>query len=482
VTSKSGNGDLEAQLQRLQPGDHLCCIYGTGEEHRALVTAFVRQGLERGEKTLYIVDAHTSREVLAYLERDGVDAGSCLETGRLVILDADASYLKGGRFDPDGMIALLQDETDRAVAEGHGALRVTGEMTWALRGMEGSERLMEYEAKLNRFLPSSRCLAICQYDRNRFGAGVLLDVLSTHPIAVIGTDVVENFYYLSPDDFLGPDPDARRLESWVESLRERKRSDQEIQVLVRVAESAGDAILGVSEGGIVLSWNAGAERMYGYTAAQAVGKPLSLLYPQDRRDEAARLCDMVSRGRRIVRRETVHRHRDGSPMEVAYTLSPLKDPKGRPGGASLVVRDIREQREEEQDRIARIKEELLSLEGLHENDRTRVSAGSYGIQSVREAMPETFNELVRQFQEAVELGLQGEVHGRGAELTERLRTMAEHLGFLKAGPRDVVEIYTQALRRAGREESAGAKARARADQGRLAALELMGHLVSCYRH
>ena len=481
MATRAGSGDLEAQLQRLQPGDHLCCIYRTGEEHRALVTAFVRQGLERGEKILYIVDAHTSREVLGYLERVGVDADSCLETGRLVILDADASYLRDGRFDPDGMIALLRGETERALAEGYGALRVTGEMTWALRGMEGSDRLMEYEAKLNRFLPSSRCLAICQYDRNRFGAGVLLDVLSTHPIAVIGTDVVENFYYLSPDDFLGPDPDARRLESWVESLLERKRSDQEIQVLVRVAESAGDAILGVSGDGIVLSWNAGAERMYGYTAAQAVGRPLSLLYPEDRKDEAARLCDMVARGRRIVRRETVHRHRDGSSIEVAFTLSPLRDPKVRSEGASLVVRDIRKQREEEQDRIARIKEELLSLEGLHENDGTRVSADTYGNQSVREGVPETFKELVRQFTEAVELGLQAEVHGRGPEVTERLRTMAEHLGFLKAGPRDVVEIYTQARRRTSR-EGTGAKTRARAGQGRLAALELMGHLVSYYRN
>jgi PAS domain S-box-containing protein len=480
VASRPGHGDLEAQLMQLQPGDHLCCIYRTGDEHKALVTPFLRQGLERGEKTLYIVDAHASREVLGYLESEGIDPAPMLEAGQLVILDADASYLKGGRFDPDGMIGLLREETERALVEGYGALRVTGEMTWALRGREGSDRLMEYEAKLNRFLPSSRCLAICQYDRNRFGAGVLLDVLSTHPIAVIGTEVVENFYYLSPDDFLGPDIEERRLDSWLESLLERKRSDDEIRVIVRVAESAGDALLGVDEEGTVISWNAGAERMYGYTATQAVGRPLSFLYPDDRTSEAADLCALVARGGRILRRETVHRQRDGSIMEVALTLSPLRDRNGRSTGASLVVRDIREQRRQEADRIARIKEELLSLEGLHETGRTRVSAETYGHRDVRTGYPEVFEELVRQFTAAMDLGLREEVYGKREAARDRLIAMAEHLGYLKAGPRDVVEVYTEALRRTSGEE-AGPKGRARADQGRLAALELMGHLVSCYR-
>ncbi len=473
--------DLERRLQDLQPGDHLCCIYETREEHQALVTAFIRQGLDRGEKILYIVDAHTSREILDYLEKDGLRVEPYLEQGQLVVLSADESYLKEGVFDPDGMIGLLRAETEAAVAAGYGALRITGEMTWALRGRAGSDRLMEYEAKLNHFLPVNPCLAICQYDRNRFEAGVLLDVLSTHPIAVIGAEVVDNFYYMSPEDFLGPDPDEKRLRSWVESLLERKRRDQEIRVLVHVAESAGDAIIGVAPEGTVLSWNEGAERIYGYSAAEMVGRSVGILFLEPEGEEAALLLALVSRGERILRREVMHVHRDGTPLEVAFTLSPLREHDGRPSGASLVVRDIREQRREEKDRLARIKEELLSLEGLHDARRTQISAGTYGIQPLREGLPETFQELVLQFEDAVEQGLEEEVHGSRSAVTERLRALAEHLGFLKAGPRDVVEIYTHALTRTGREE-ARRKAQARSDQARIAALELMGHLVAYYRH
>jgi DNA-binding response OmpR family regulator/signal transduction histidine kinase len=96
-------------------------------------------------------------------------------------------------------------------------------MTWALRGLPGSERLIEYEAKLNEFFPSSSCLAICQYDRQAFGADLLLNVLRTHPIAVVGTEVYDNFYYMPPAELLSHDPQAAQLLLSVRNLAEGKR-------------------------------------------------------------------------------------------------------------------------------------------------------------------------------------------------------------------------------------------------------------------
>jgi hypothetical protein len=153
------------KVSDLMPGDHLCCIYSSEDEHRALLTPYLRQGLEYNQRVLYIVDAHTAKEVLGYLRDDGLVVEPYLESGQLFILTVDDAYMKGGVFDPDGMIRLLTEETDLAVSQGYAALRVTGEMTWALRGLPGSERLIEYEAKLNLFLPESKCMALCQYDR-----------------------------------------------------------------------------------------------------------------------------------------------------------------------------------------------------------------------------------------------------------------------------------------------------------------------------
>ena len=212
----------------LEPGDHICCLYKTEEEHQAVLTLFLRQGLERGEKVLYIVDVHTAETILGYLRYDGLDVEPYLVRGQLVILTRDEAYVREVVFDPEGMLALLRAETEWALAEGYPALRVIGEMTWALRGLPGSERLIECEAKLNEFLPGSKCLAICQYDQRRFDPEVLLNVLRTHPVAVIGTQIYDNFHYMPPAELLGHDLPAAQLRHWVQNLAERERAEQQL--------------------------------------------------------------------------------------------------------------------------------------------------------------------------------------------------------------------------------------------------------------
>ena len=236
-------------LTGLQPGDHLCCIYETDEEHRALLTPFLRHGLERREKVIYIVDVRTAEIVLGYLRQDGMGVEPYLGSGQLSIIGVKDAYMKEGVFDSDRMITLLRNETELALSEGYDALRVTGEMTWALRGLPGSERLMEYEAKLNGFLPGSKCLAICQYDKRRFDSPILLDVLTTHPIAIIGTEVFHNFYYSPPENYLGPDPSTAKFNRWLKNLADRKqaeealeRRNQELSSLHSIATTIGQSL------------------------------------------------------------------------------------------------------------------------------------------------------------------------------------------------------------------------------------------------
>lgn len=119
-----------------------------------------------------------------------------LGSGQLSLITASDSYLKDGEFDPERMIRMLDLETEKAINEGFSALRVTGEMSWALRNCPGSGRLIEYEVKLNDFIPERPIVALCQYDRRRFGADILRDVLRTHPIAVIGNEMYDNIYFV----------------------------------------------------------------------------------------------------------------------------------------------------------------------------------------------------------------------------------------------------------------------------------------------
>ena len=211
------------EIADLQPGDHLCCIYETEKEHRNVLTSYIRRGLEKDQKVIYIVDANTAEEILSYLRQIDYPPEPYLESGQLVLLTQDQSYVRGGTFDPDAMIDLLEEETEKALAKGYSALRVTGEMTWALRGHPGSDRLMEYENKLNQFFPNHQALGLCQYDRTRFDAELLLGVLRTHPIAVIGEETYENFHYIPPGELLGEKPREAEFRSWEEGLKQSKR-------------------------------------------------------------------------------------------------------------------------------------------------------------------------------------------------------------------------------------------------------------------
>lgn len=222
---KSRN-DLKT-IQNLAPGDHLCLLYRTEEEHRAVITPFIRAGLEHNEKVLYITDVRTADTVVNYLDEDGVDVESFIESGQLNILTSDESYMKRGIFDPDSMLVMLDNETSKALDEGFDALRVTGEMCWALRELPGSDLLIVYEAKLNEFFPGKQCLAICQYDMRRFAPGILKQVLQTHPFAIIGSEIYHNHYYLPPEQFLADNREAAELQQWVHNLKERRQTEEE---------------------------------------------------------------------------------------------------------------------------------------------------------------------------------------------------------------------------------------------------------------
>jgi signal transduction histidine kinase/PAS domain-containing protein len=254
-------GDSLRAVSELEPGDHLCCLYETEADHRAVLTPFLRQGLEQGEKVLYVVDARTAEIVLDYLRDDGLDVLPYLASGQLKILTADLAYTQGGAFSPDRMVDMLSQETQRALQEGYRALRVTGEMSWALRGLPGSDRLIEYEARLNEFFPNHPALGLCQYDQRRFAPDVLLNVLRTHPMAIVGQVVYDNFYYVPPDEMLGEHLPSVELHHWLVSLAERKQAQQEIESLARFPSENPNPVLRLNRDGLILYANAASQAL-----------------------------------------------------------------------------------------------------------------------------------------------------------------------------------------------------------------------------
>ncbi|MDE2184095.1 MAG: PAS domain S-box protein [Alphaproteobacteria bacterium] len=120
------------------------------------------------------------------------------------------------------------------------------------------------------------------------------------------------------------------------------------QRLSAIVEWSEDAIISKDLDGVITSWNLSAQRLFGYTAAEAVGRPVTILIPNDRLQEEKTILDRIRRGGRVMSYETIRRRKDGTFVDVSLTISPLHDASGRIVGASKIARDITERRRAQQ--------------------------------------------------------------------------------------------------------------------------------------
>jgi PAS domain S-box-containing protein len=129
---------------------------------------------------------------------------------------------------------------------------------------------------------------------------------------------------------------------------ERKRGEQATRLLAAIVESSHDAIVSKDLNGIITSWNKGAERLFGYALEEAVGQNILLIIPPGCRDEERAIIERLTRGEQVDHFETVRMRKDGSLLDVALTISPMKDAAGRIVGASKLARDITERKRAEE--------------------------------------------------------------------------------------------------------------------------------------
>ena len=333
---------LEA-LERLKPHDHLCSIYDTREEQFAAAIPFIRIGLERGERCIYIADDHNVEPVREALRAEGVDLEAATRSGALSLITKEQAYMKRGRFDPEWMFTFWSEATDAALAAGFSALRATGETEWVQRGGRGLECWMEYESRLTHTLSQIQCIALCQYNRGRCSPVVILDVIRTHPVVICGGTVCRNFYYVPADELLAEDSAAHEAERLLTTIQERERLDAELHrahdeldrsARTRAAqplcefesqhrmlfENADVAIVIIRpDDEMILDANNCACAIYGFSKRELVGTSLKALTVDVPRGEA--------QIRRLLREghcfdfETVHRNRQGQQIHMLANAS-----------------------------------------------------------------------------------------------------------------------------------------------------------------
>ena len=161
-------------------------------------------------------------------------------------------------------------------------------------------------------------------------------------------DATDMWAMVSAIPLLDEHGDPRGTIGVVIDVTERTRAEQALRRFASIVESSHDAIIGKTLDGIILSWNRAAERMYGYTAAEAIGRSISIVVPPDRHAE---LADLLARVRDaadgVTDLETVHRRKDGTQLVVALSVSPIQDTVGRVIGVSTIARDVTDRKRAE---------------------------------------------------------------------------------------------------------------------------------------
>jgi PAS domain S-box-containing protein len=200
-------------------------------------------------------------------------------------------------------------------------------------------------------------------------------------------------------------------------IHDRKEAARTAALLSAIVDSSDDAIISKNLEGIIMSWNRAAERLFGYTAAEAIGRPITILIPPGRLDEEPRILERLRRGERVDHFETIRLRKDGTPLNISLTISPVKDSNQRVIGASKIARDITERVRQEE-----------ALRQANEDLQQFAHSASHDLQEPL--------RMVAVYSQLLQETLGGEAGGEVSEYTDHIvkgaKRMATLLGDLRA--------------------------------------------------
>jgi hypothetical protein len=177
------------------PG-HICAFFTSRDEEYETLIPYLKEGVDAGEQVVNVLDEARLRDHRGRLKASGVP----VDDG-VVLSSSEDTYLAGGHFDMDRMVGFVRDHVVAAAGEGR-LVRTAGWMDWIDRAAPGTERVMEYEARMNLLVPTFDCTFMCIYDLAKLRGEMLVDIMATHPYVVLRGRIRQNPFYIPPEVYL----------------------------------------------------------------------------------------------------------------------------------------------------------------------------------------------------------------------------------------------------------------------------------------
>ena len=307
-------------------GTHFCQFYQTKEDLMDILVPYFKAGLENNEYCMWVTSQPSEVEkAKEALKRAVPDFDTYLEKRQIEFIPCIHGYIKNGALDSKKVLNDWVEKLNQALGNGYEGLRLTENAFWL--EIKDLSNFADYGKHLDSVIGNYQMIALCTYSLDRCNAIEIIDMVINHQFALI-----------------------KREGKWeqIESSM-RKKTEDKIQVLANVVKSSNDAVMTESVDGIITSWNKGAEQIYGYSAKEVLGKPMSILEPSILVGETKELVELIEQGDRIHHYETLRLRKDGKVINVSLTLSPIYDASEKLTAILVIARDISESKKTEKE-------------------------------------------------------------------------------------------------------------------------------------
>jgi hypothetical protein len=192
---------------------HVCAFFNGEEERYRFLLPFIKEGFERGDKAVHVIDREQRTCHLDRLLAAGIDVAEAERTGQLELRANADTYLRDGRFDKERMLESFEHMVTENEAGRFPSSRFVCHMEWAADPWADMHDLIEFESRVNDVWCRHPSAVVCTYDLARFGGGAVIDIIRTHPFVIMGGVLQENPFFVPPEEFLREMRARRRLGS-----------------------------------------------------------------------------------------------------------------------------------------------------------------------------------------------------------------------------------------------------------------------------
>jgi hypothetical protein len=186
----------------LGPTRHVCAFFNSSEEEYRVLLPFIKDGFDRGDKAVHVVNPEQEEDHLRRLNTVGIDADAARRRGQFELRINTEAYLREGRFDQDRMLAAFEQMASGNTPGGFPLSRIVCRMDWAAEDQTHIDDLVEFESRVNHVWQRHDDAVICTYHLGKFSGDTVIDIMRTHPMIIIGGILQQNPFFVPPEEFL----------------------------------------------------------------------------------------------------------------------------------------------------------------------------------------------------------------------------------------------------------------------------------------